>query len=201
MARTLFRGVIRYQMAGCHDLRPDGRVMAFDDRSSALRFLRVLIPDPFNMATMRGALADAGYHSNIERMEDQGILDQLALLITSGVILIIESPVDALVPPLRTIPLAAKKEAEPAPAPRPVKKPPPAAAKVPKKTWIEIELVGEDGKGIKNEDYLIVTADGKEYTGKTDRNGSVRLEEIPEGDCTVSFPSMDQDAWEEIEIG
>lgn len=65
-------------------------------------------------------------------------------------------------------------------------------------TWIEIELVGEDDTGIADAAYLIVTADGKEFRGKTDANGLARPEGIVKGVCKVGFPLLDQEAWEKI---
>lgn len=61
--------------------------------------------------------------------------------------------------------------------------------------WIEIELVGEDGSPIRNEEYLIVTSDLQKHIGMTDGKGRARLERIPAGECKVSFPRLDQDAW------
>lgn len=61
--------------------------------------------------------------------------------------------------------------------------------------WIEIELVDEDGVGIPNEAYLIVTPDKQEFKGKTDGDGWARLDKIVEGQCKISFPNLDKDAW------
>ncbi|WP_347988692.1 hypothetical protein [Methylomonas sp. AM2-LC] len=63
------------------------------------------------------------------------------------------------------------------------------------KHWIEIELLGEDGKPIANQNYLVVTADQKQYTGTTDADGLARLDDIPAGNCQVSFPDLDKEAW------
>lgn len=65
--------------------------------------------------------------------------------------------------------------------------------------WIEIELVGEDNKGIPNENYIITLPDGKAFKGKTDKKGCARIERIPEGICQVTFPDLDKDAWESIQ--
>ncbi len=62
--------------------------------------------------------------------------------------------------------------------------------------WIEIELVGEDDKGVADQAYQIVAPDGKEYTGRTDAHGLARVEGIPGGSCKVSFIELDQEAWE-----
>jgi hypothetical protein len=64
--------------------------------------------------------------------------------------------------------------------------------------WIEIQLVGEDGSGVRNEKCTIIAPDGKEHRGKTDANGMLRVEGIPEGECKVSFVDLDKDAWESI---
>jgi hypothetical protein len=61
--------------------------------------------------------------------------------------------------------------------------------------WIEIEVLGEDGVGIANVEYLIVTPDQRQHRGVTDRDGRARLERIDAGECQVSFPKLDQEAW------
>ncbi|HVC61001.1 MAG TPA: hypothetical protein VND19_11660 [Acetobacteraceae bacterium] len=62
--------------------------------------------------------------------------------------------------------------------------------------WIEIELIGEDGKGVPDQAYLIVTPDGAEHRGRTDARGWGRLDGIPGGTCRISFTELDKDAWE-----
>lgn len=61
--------------------------------------------------------------------------------------------------------------------------------------WIEVELVGEDGVGISGVDYLIVTPDGEEHRGVTDAKGAARLQNVLPGECRISFPELDKDAW------
>ena len=61
--------------------------------------------------------------------------------------------------------------------------------------WIEIELIGEDGKGVPDQPYLIVAPDGKEYPGRTDARGYGRVDGIPGGTCKVSFTELDKEAW------
>jgi hypothetical protein len=65
--------------------------------------------------------------------------------------------------------------------------------------WIEIRLVGEDGSGIGNEKCIIIASDGKEYRGKTDSKGVLRVEGVPEGDFKVKFVDLDEDMWEEMD--
>ena len=65
-----------------------------------------------------------------------------------------------------------------------------------KKTWIEIELVGEDDKPIPGERYRITLPDGSVAEGTLDENGFARVEGFEKGKCKVTFPDLDKNAWE-----
>ena len=67
------------------------------------------------------------------------------------------------------------------------------------KTWIEVQLIGEDDKPIPYEKYVIALPGGATRTGTLDENGRARVEGIPAGTCKVSFPDLDQDAWTPLE--
>lgn len=78
-------------------------------------------------------------------------------------------------------------------------KPPPAEeGSQQQRSWIEIELVGEDDKPIAGEAYEIVLPDQSVATGTLDHKGFARVEGFEPGTCKVSFPDLDQDAWEPI---
>ena len=62
--------------------------------------------------------------------------------------------------------------------------------------WIEIVLVGEDDKPIPGERYRLKLPDGTIKEGELDANGYARFEGIARGQCKVSFPDLDRDAWE-----
>lgn len=66
-------------------------------------------------------------------------------------------------------------------------------------SWIEIELVGEDDKPIAGERYRVTLPDGSVDEGALDHNGWKRIEGFAPGSCQVTFPELDQDAWEFIE--
>lgn len=66
-------------------------------------------------------------------------------------------------------------------------------------SWIEIELVGEDDQPIAGEKYKVVLPDDTVAQGTLDQNGWARIEGFEKGSCKVSFPNLDQDAWEFIE--
>ncbi|MFN3322424.1 MAG: type VI secretion system Vgr family protein [Bryobacteraceae bacterium] len=67
-----------------------------------------------------------------------------------------------------------------------------------KKSFIEIKLVGEDGKPIPGEPYRITLPDGKVADGTLDENGYAKVENIDPGSCKITFPNLDKDAWEAL---
>jgi type VI secretion system secreted protein VgrG len=65
-----------------------------------------------------------------------------------------------------------------------------------KTSWIEIELVDEDKQPVPGERYRIELADGSTAEGTLDEKGFARVEGIEPGSCKITFPNLDQDAWE-----
>jgi hypothetical protein len=63
------------------------------------------------------------------------------------------------------------------------------------KTWIALELLGEDGKPISGEPYRIILADGSTREGKLDNAGRAMIRGIDPGQCGVTFPRLDETAW------
>lgn len=67
------------------------------------------------------------------------------------------------------------------------------------KTWIKIQLIGEDDKPIPGEKYRVELPDGSTREGTLDAEGIAGFEEIDPGTCKITFPDLDQDAWEPID--
>ena len=65
-------------------------------------------------------------------------------------------------------------------------------------TWIEVELVGDDNKPVTGERYRVTLPDGTVEEGTLDGNGLARIEQFEAGECKISFPDLDQEAWEEV---
>lgn len=62
--------------------------------------------------------------------------------------------------------------------------------------WIEIELLGEDGSPIPGEQYRIVLPNGSVVMGQLDADGRAYVGNFADaGECEISFPSLDRDAW------
>ena len=70
-----------------------------------------------------------------------------------------------------------------------------AQAAAPDLTWVELELVDDTGVAIAGAKYLIVGPDGQEHPGTTDGKGRGRVDGINPGQCKISFPGMDKEAW------
>lgn len=67
------------------------------------------------------------------------------------------------------------------------------------RSWIAIRLVGEDDAPIPNEKYAVLLPGGTLREGTLDEQGTARVENIPSGVCSVSFPDLDKDAWTPVE--
>src|SRR5690242_21254494 len=57
-------------------------------------------------------------------------------------------------------------------------------------TWIEIELLNEDGTPAKLEAFRLALPDGSIREGRLDANGRTRVEGVRIGTCKVSFPEF-----------
>jgi hypothetical protein len=70
-----------------------------------------------------------------------------------------------------------------------------------KPTWIEIQLIGEDNKPTPGAKYRIKMPDGSVREGTLDREGVAGFDGISAGECEVSFPELDKDAWMPVDSG
>lgn len=69
---------------------------------------------------------------------------------------------------------------------------PPARPRQTPKTWIELELVDEDGGPIVGERYRVTLPDGTAREGRTDARGLARIEGVDPGLCQVMWPERDE---------
>jgi hypothetical protein len=68
-----------------------------------------------------------------------------------------------------------------------------------KTTWIEIEMVDEEGQPWPNEEYEIKAPDGKAIKkGNLDKNGQAHVSVPNPGECEISFPNLDAPAWRRL---
>ncbi len=69
-----------------------------------------------------------------------------------------------------------------------------AAAHGDEKTWIEIELAGEDGEPIAHEPYSITLPNGVVIEGRLDARGRARFDGLDPGRAEVRWPELDRGA-------
>jgi hypothetical protein len=65
-------------------------------------------------------------------------------------------------------------------------------------TFIEVVLVGQDGKTpVYGEPYVLTLPDGTKKEGRLDGSGKIRVAGLEKGKkCKISFPELDGEAWE-----
>ena len=63
-------------------------------------------------------------------------------------------------------------------------------------SWIEIEMVDEQGHAVPGEAYEITLPDNSVASGTLDDKGFARVAGFAPGSCKVSFPDLDKEAWE-----
>jgi len=62
--------------------------------------------------------------------------------------------------------------------------------------WIAIALVDGDNKPVPGMLYRITLPDASVAEGTTDEKGEAKVEGFEPGSCKISFPQLDQEAWE-----
>jgi len=68
-----------------------------------------------------------------------------------------------------------------------------------KNSWLEFEMVDGDNKPVTGVAYRVILSDGATAAeGTLDEKGFARLEGIEPGSCKITFPDLDQDAWEAL---
>lgn len=66
-----------------------------------------------------------------------------------------------------------------------------------KLSWVKIKLVDEAGNPVAGEAYKVKASDGRVASGTLDEKGQAHVKGIEPGDCEVTFPNLDKDAWED----
>jgi type VI secretion system secreted protein VgrG len=66
-----------------------------------------------------------------------------------------------------------------------------------KKSWIKIKMVNEAGEPVPGVRYRVTTPSGRVASGTLNKEGKAEVKGIDPGNCQVTFPDLDKDAWEE----
>ncbi|WP_437716162.1 hypothetical protein WMF45_06960 [Sorangium sp. So ce448] len=166
----------------------EGGVDLHHARASAAAWLRQLFAEPHNRPALRRLLDDAAPASVVHRLADADVLDALSRLLLSGRVQLREAPLPWL-PSYGGDAADAEEQAPASAVPR---------APRTELTWIEIRLLGEDDRPIPYERYRVELPDGSIREGSLDDEGRARLDGIEAGACLVTFPALDQEAWERV---
>jgi hypothetical protein len=70
-----------------------------------------------------------------------------------------------------------------------------SAAKVRSTTFIEIVLTDADDHPIAGQSFELVLPDGRTIRPKTNCNGTLRIESVPEGICDFTVSELDEHVW------
>jgi len=184
--------------AADHDSCPDAethRPIEWWDASLLAELARLAYADPIAMADLRRMVADEGLNAHfVQLMSESELLREVAHLVARqhlraimcrSVRVTASAPAPAAEERGAAFPIAealARRAGQEL-----------SAKKV--KTWIQIELVDQDGKPVPNEKYRLVLPDGTVQEGKLDENGQAGADGIDPGTCKVSFPDIHAKEW------
>ena len=146
---------------------------------------RAVQRDASTLADFRNLARTDGLLHDVHRVIDSKILEHVAWLLETERLIAIEC-----------VEVREQRPGAPASAaPRPPARTRPPVALEDLKTWVEIELVDDDGKPVANEKYLIKVPGGATESGTLDANGRARVTGLDSGMCDISFPDVDAREW------
>lgn len=164
------------------------RAERWDGAAHALLWLRAAA-DAAAIGALRRFCAESGGVGIAAHLDDDDVLRHVAALLASGRAQLVERPLGVLSS------FGDAATADDGEGDRPADSDREAPAE---RTWITIELVGEDDAPIPGERYRIELPDGSVREGRLDGRGLARVREIDPGQCVVTFPDLDEAAWSSI---
>lgn len=160
------------------------RIAEFRSFDAAFAFLLRFRKDRIAMADLRTILDQSSAGFRGKRLNDDQVLRGVAKLLASGEVFLAGEPVRHGGNAMQS-----KDASSPAAAA-------PARALRTPKTWIEIELIDDNGDPVPGEAFRIVLPDGRVVRGHLDSDGRARFGNIDPGTCEVSFPGIDAPEWD-----
>jgi len=148
----------------------------FDSVAAAESFLRGFLRDEWNARALRALFRQAFPETSPARFSDADIVRRLAPLLLRDR-LRVRRPLEEEAEPI--LPAGMESPIE--------RSPEPPKETVQEKTWIEFELLDEDGAPMAGESYELCLPDGSVRKGKLDTQGLVRVAGIDPGLGTISW--------------
>jgi hypothetical protein len=150
----------------------------FTDAWFARQTVEELLRDPFNEYELR-TLVETLF--GVVAPTRAQLVDRLARALVDGELLLIPRQ-QASGWMVHTQPSEAESDS--------TESPPPSTAE--ELTWISARLLDEDGEPIANVRYRVRTPDGSLRKGTTDDNGELRLDDVLEGTCDLTYVQLDE---------
>jgi hypothetical protein len=162
----------------CEESRPlDRRFSQFE----IFNLVRALRYDSYALSTLRRFLWRDG--ETVHRLSEDQVLERICRMFHTSRLHVCGRRPERVV-----VDSDVKQETEEKP---PERKPP----EVKEKTWVEIELVDEQGEPVAGEKYRILLPDGSVREGRLDGRGRARFDGLDPGTCEVGFPDRDGREW------
>jgi len=177
-------GGARYRIAPASEFP---RMLEFQSLAQARAFLKQHVREAQHLMQLRQIVAqETSRHSS--RLSNEELIDIAARLLLQGRW---QASVQGR---LSGSPALAKEAEEP-------ERIPPTRRNRPKVveeelTWIEIELIDEADQPVPGIEYRLRLVDGTIRFGKLNQDGYARVDGIEPGTCEVTFPDLDEEAWE-----
>lgn len=156
---------------------------------TAVTLLQRLRGDEPSMGRLRNLLEEFVPPPSVRSLSDHQVISDLATLLQQGRVQL----VDCRPMPLYYIAPEGQGTVEPTNVFTPSQLRGPKEKEV--LDWIEIQLLDEASKPIANQAYRIKLPDGSIRSGKLDKQGLARVDDIPGGMCEVSFTEIDGREW------
>jgi hypothetical protein len=164
------------------ELTAGGGIGGFADLDHARAAIRDAMLDPINRARLRAMLASELGSTDIGRMRDHEVVDQVAWRMMSGSFQLTRIP---LAPAPVGGAVIQKEEEESGPS----------APLEDRSTWIAIQLIDAEDQPIPDVGYRLAMPNGNVRNGRLNGEGKARVVLSQGGACQVCFPELDQDAW------
>lgn len=198
-------GHVRYRIAESFDAaRPrEASPVRFRDMEEARRFL---LRQGRDGALVRRLVAHATERwgmENVRRNRETEEVNRLARLLADGRIRLVRED-NRFGGGGTPGGIATADGAETAPPSPPLSPDVPPKADEPKAvemSWVEIKLLDEADQPVPGEAYRVTAPNGASVEGVLDENGWAHVEVPGRGDCQITFPHLDKDAWERAPAG
>ncbi len=161
----------------------------FEDRFSALDFLREFLHDHNSMMALRRILSEGNYFANHSQLGDHEVVDHLAGQLVSGNIRIVSFIPSTIAIQSVAVVWEEEETAEPV-----------TAAAPEEKHWIKLQIVDDDtNEPVEGVPLKIKLPTGEVKEFKSDKNGTIEVRGVPEDTWDIQ-EMLDPDALEVVKV-